>query len=174
MSTTTVKTCSFKQKNYTKIQSIATKTALLLSLWSCTTSSVPEPNVTWDTYVNSRYGFEFPYPNDWNAQPKGINNDGIVLVSPKNNSVEIRAWAANRLPESLAPNSTTTINHNFKTAEGVSGVLLVEIDQQLSSMTLSLTQNEIEYHWQGRSQNQEFSDYYHLFYYIAYQYRIRD
>ncbi|MEA5582970.1 hypothetical protein VB620_16675 [Nodularia harveyana UHCC-0300] len=174
MSTTTVKTCSFQQRIYTKIQSLGSKTALLLSLWSCTATSLPAPNVTWDTYTNSRYGFEFPYPNNWNALPAKTNNDGIILVSSKNNSVEIRAWAANRLPESIATNSQTTINPNFKTAQGVSGVLLVEIDQQISSMTLSLTQDQVEYHWQARSENQDFSDYYNLFYYIAYQYRIPD
>ncbi|TVP63881.1 MAG: hypothetical protein EA343_06675 [Nodularia sp. (in: Bacteria)] len=172
MSTTTVKTCSLKQKIYTKIQSLGGKTALLLSLWSCTATSFPAPGVTWNTYHNYRYGFEFPYPSNWNALPAKANNDGIILVSPKNDSVEIRSWAAYRLPDSMTPNRQTTNQPNFQTGQGVSGVLLVEIDQQISSMTLSLIQDEVEYYWQARSQNQEFSDYYDLFYYIAYQYRI--
>ncbi|MDB9303873.1 MULTISPECIES: hypothetical protein [Cyanophyceae] len=87
--------------------------------------------------------------------------------------MEIRAWAANRLPEPRE-NTKTTINPNFQTAQGVSGVLIVEIDQQTSSMSLSLTQDQVQYYWQARSQKQEFSDYYHLFYYIAYQYRIQE
>lgn len=174
MSITTVKTCSLKLKIYTKIKTIGGQTALLLSLWSCTASNLLPSRVTWNTYNNSRYGFEFPYPSNWNALPAKANNDGIVLLSPKNNSVEIRAWAAHQLPESIEQNSKTTSKPNFQTDQGVSGVLLVEIDQQISSMTLSLTQDEVQYYWQARSQNQEFSDYYHLFYYMAYQYRIRE
>ncbi|MDB9349669.1 hypothetical protein [Nodularia spumigena] len=87
MSTSTVKTCSFKQKIYTKIQSLGGKTVLLFSLWSCTATSLPAHDVTWNTYNNSRYGFEFPYPSNCNPLPAKVNNDGIVLVSPKNNYV---------------------------------------------------------------------------------------
>jgi hypothetical protein len=174
MSTTTVKTCSFKQNIYTKISQISSKTALLLSLCSCTAISVPGNNVTWKTYVNYRYGFEFPYPNDWKTLAASANNDGIVLASPENDTVEIRAWAANQLPELPETKHKTTINPNFQTAQGVSGVLQVEIVEEISTMTLSLNQNNVAYHWQARSQNQEFLDYYHLFYYIAYNYRIRN
>ena len=173
MSSTTVKTCSLKQRIYTSIISLGGKTALLLSLWSCTGSSFLAPKVTWNTYTNSRYGFEFPYPSNWNTLPAKANNDGIVLVSPINNYVEIRSWAAHQLPVLIEQNSKITHNPNFKTAQGVSGVLLVEVDQQITSMSLSLTKDEVQYFWQGRSQNEEFSDYYRLFYYIAYQYRIQ-
>ncbi|MDB9373746.1 hypothetical protein [Nodularia sphaerocarpa] len=174
MSTTTVKACSLQQKIYTKITNLGGKTALLFSLWSCTGSSFLAPKVTWNTYTNSRYGFEFPYPSNWNALPAKANNDGIVLVSPNNAYVEIRAWAGYQIPESREQNSQTTHNPNFQTGQGVSGVLLVEVDQQISSMTLSLTKDQVQYYWQARSQNEEFSDYYHLFYYIAYQYRIQE
>ncbi len=174
MFTTTVKTCSLQSKIYTKIKQLGGKTALLLSLWSCTGSSFLAPKVTWNTYNNSRFGFEFPYPSNWNTLPDKANNDGIVLVSPRNNYVEIRAWAAHQLPESIAENSKTTHKPNFQTEQGISGVLLVEVDQQISSMSLSLTQDQIQYYWQARSQNEEFSDYYHLFYYIAHQYRVRE
>jgi hypothetical protein len=115
MSTNTVKTCSFKQKIYTKTKSLGGKTVLLFSLWSCTATSLPAPDVTWNTYNNSRYGFEFPYPSNWNPLPAKVNNDGIVLVSPKNNYVEIRAWAANRLPDSKE-NTKTTINPNSRSS----------------------------------------------------------
>lgn len=174
MSTTTVKTCSLKPNIYTKFSRISSKTALLLSLCSCTAISLPGNNVTWNTYVNYRYGFEFPYPSDWKRLPATTNNDGVVLVSPENDTVEIRAWAANRIPELPEQKNQTTINPNFQTAQGVSGVLKVEITQEISTMRLSLNQNNVEYHWQARSQNQEFSDYYHLFYYIAHNYRIRN
>ncbi|MDH6057816.1 hypothetical protein [Umezakia ovalisporum] len=173
MSITTVKTCRLRKSIYTKIQRLCSNTVLLLSLWSCSTTTFSITHVTWNTYNNSRYGFQFPYPSNWNPLPSTANNDGIVLVSPRNNSVEIRAWAGNRLPESIRQNSKTTINPNFHTAQGVPGVLLVESDQQITSMKLSLTQDQVEYHWQARSQNQQFSDYYHLFYYIAHQYQIR-
>ncbi|WP_414550239.1 hypothetical protein [Anabaena sp. CCY 0017] len=174
MSTTTVKTCSLKQRIYTKIISLSSKTALLLSLWSCTGGSFLAPKVTWNTYTNSRYDFEFPYPSNWNTLPDQANNDGTVLVSPINNYVEIRAWAGYQIPESIEQNSKITHNPNFETAQGVSGVLLVEVDQQITSMSLSLTKDEVQYYWQARSQNEEFSAYYHLFYYIAYQYRIQE
>jgi hypothetical protein len=61
---------------------------------------------------------------------------------------------------------------NFQTAQGISGVLLVEVNQQVGSMTLTLTQGQVKYYWQGRSKSQDFQDYYRLFYYIAQQYRI--
>ncbi|OYD92930.1 hypothetical protein CDG76_19685, partial [Nostoc sp. 'Peltigera membranacea cyanobiont' 210A] len=57
-------------------------------------------------------------------------------------------------------------------AQGVAGVLLVEVERGVSSMTLTLTQSQVKYHLQGRSKSQEFQNYYRLFYYIAQQYRI--
>ncbi|WP_414565275.1 MULTISPECIES: hypothetical protein [unclassified Anabaena] len=174
MSTTTVKTCRHQQKNYTKIANIGGAVILLLSLWGCTATNFQDSPVTWNTYKNSRYGFEFPYPSNWKTLPVPGNSDGIALVSPQNEAVEIRSWAVNLLPESITTetNSKTKITPNFQTDQGISGVLLVEIDQEISLMKLSLIQDEVEYYWQGRSQNLEFPSYYPLFYYIAQQYRI--
>jgi hypothetical protein len=148
--------------------------ALLCMLWGCTGSSFNTSGLTWKTYSNSRYGFEFPYPSNWTSLPAPDNDDGIGFVSPQKKSVEIRSWAGNRLPDSLTKNRDvkTTIDPNFRTVQGVSGVLVVEVDQRVSSMTLTLTQGQIKYYWQGRSQSQEFQAYYNLFYYIAQQYRI--
>jgi hypothetical protein len=174
MSTTTVKTCSFKQNIYTKLCQLSSQTALLLSLCSCTAMSLPGNNVIWKTYVNYRYSFEFPYPTDWNALPASTNNDGVVLVPPEKDTVEIRAWASNQIPEFPEQKNKTTINPNFQTAQGISGVLQVDIAEEISTMRLTLNQNNVVYHWQARSQNQEFSDYYHLFYYMVYHYRIRE
>ncbi|WP_017655889.1 hypothetical protein [Fortiea contorta] len=145
-----------------------------MMLWGCATSSFNASALTWKTYNNSRYDFEFPYPSNWTSLTAPENADGIVLVSPPKNTVEIRSWAGNRLPESLSKDGKvkTTTNPNFRTVQGVSGVLVVEVDQQVSSMTLTLTQGQVKYYWQGRSRSQEFSDYYNLFYYIAQQYRI--
>jgi hypothetical protein len=130
--------------------------------------------VTWKTYSNSRYNFEFPYPSTWTSLPPPENNDGIAFVSPQNNSVEIRGWAGNRLPDSAITdkNAKKTINPNFKTNQGVFGVLEVEVGSQESSMTLTLTKGQVKYYWQGRSKASEFSNYYRVFYYIAQEYRI--
>ncbi len=169
MSIAMVKTCILSS-----LMRIIYTGVLIIMLWGCATSSFNTSGVRWKTYSNSRYSFEFPYPSSWASLAAPDNNDGIVFVSPQKNSVEIRAWAGNRLPEPLNKNRDvkTTINPNFQTVQGVSGVLVVDVDPQVSLMTLTLTQGRIKYYWQGRSQSQEFQDYYSLFYYIAQQYRI--
>ncbi|MEA5504241.1 hypothetical protein VB735_14170 [Halotia wernerae UHCC 0503] len=167
---TTVEACRLGQIIYTNIQTTGVAIALLIILWGCSAPSLNGSDLTWKTYHNERYGFEFPYPSNWTALSAPINDDGIALISPQNNTVEIRAWAVNRLPNLLTKDQN--INSNFQTAQGVSGEMLVEVGQQVSLMKLTLTQGQVKYYWQGRSQNQEFPDYYRLFYYIAQQYRI--
>jgi hypothetical protein len=166
MSTAVVKTHSLWRTIYTH--------ALLVILWGCGASNLNTSDLTWKTYSNSRYGFEFPYPSNWTALPTPDNGDGIAFVAPQKTSVEIRAWAGKQLLKSPSKNrdAKTTINPNFQTAQGISGVLVVEADQQVSSMTLTLTHGQIKYSWQGRSPTQEFANYYNLFSYIARQYRI--
>ncbi|WP_066379358.1 MULTISPECIES: hypothetical protein [unclassified Anabaena] len=134
---------------------------LCFMLWGC---SAPG----WKTYSNSRYGFGFPYPSNWEALAAPSNDDGMAFVSPRNKTVEIRGWASNQL--SAASNTATS--PNFQTVQGVSGVLLVEVGDTVSSMQLTLEQNQVRYYWQGRSPSPEFPDYYRLFDYIAQQYRI--
>ncbi len=174
MFTGAVKTCSFRQKIYTNSYSIGRAIALMMMMWGCTAPGFNAKDLSWKTYKNSRYGFELIYPSNWTALPAPENDDGIAFVSPQNNTVEIRSWAGNRLSESNSkdPEAKTTINPNFQTAQGVSGVLVVEVGQQVSSMTLTLTHSQIKYYLQARSQSQEFQDYYRLFDYIALQYRI--
>jgi len=162
-----VKTCISSIKKYTKYQTLAGAIALSLMLWGCIAPSVNVSDTQWKTYKNSRYGFEFPYPSNWNVLAAPENADGIALVSPRNQSVEIRAWASNRLPD-----GANNLNSNFQTTQGVSGVLLIEVDHQVSLMKLTLNQGKVTYYWQGKSQSQDFSKYYPLFYYIAQQYRI--
>jgi hypothetical protein len=157
-------------KKYTNAQAIGVAIVLLIILWGCAAPSFNGSDFRWKTYRNERYGFEFPYPSNWTALRTPTNDDGIALVSPQSNTVEIRAWAVNKLPDLFTKDQK--INSNFQTAQGVSGIMLVEVDQQVSLMKLSLTQGQVKYYWQGRSQNQEFPDYYRLFYYIAQQYRI--
>ncbi|MFH7025197.1 MAG: hypothetical protein ACHBN1_07290 [Heteroscytonema crispum UTEX LB 1556] len=164
-----VKTSGLRQR-YAIAGGVGGVISLLIMLSGC---SVPGFNaITWKTYSNSRYGFEFPYPSSWTSLPPPENDDGIAFVSPQNNTVEIRGWAGNRLPESIDKDAKKTINSNFKTAQGVSGVLVVEVGSKVSLMTLSISQSKVKYNWQGRSPSEDFQDYYRVFYYIAQQYRI--
>lgn len=141
-------------------------------LYGCTATGFNAETIAWKTYNNSRYGFEFPYPSNWTSLIAPENNDGIAFVSPHHNSVIIRSWASHQIPKFTITDREIKINPNFQTTQGISGVLVVEVNQQVSSMTLTLTQGQVQYYWQGRSKGQEFPDYYHLFYYIAQQYRI--
>ncbi|MEA5617371.1 hypothetical protein VB711_05895 [Cronbergia sp. UHCC 0137] len=143
-------------------------------LWGCSGNGFESSNQTWKTYRNSRYGFEFPYPGNWDALANPDNSDGIVLVSPQDKTVEIRSWAGKELPKSgnLEEEMAKKTNHNFQTAQGVSGILVVKVDQQVSSVRLTITRNQVEYYWQGQSNSQKFETYYRLFYYIAREYRI--
>ncbi|MBD2359003.1 hypothetical protein H6G41_31200 [Tolypothrix sp. FACHB-123] len=172
MSTATVPACGLGRKIYFNAQRLSRAIALVIMLWGCTAPGFNTSNVVWKTYTNNRYGFEFPYPSNWNALPPPDNNDGIAFVSPQKSSVVIRAWAGNRLPESSNPDAKITVNPNFKTAQGIPGVMVVEVGQQGSSMTLTITQGQVKYYWQGRSENQDFTDYYRFFYYIAQQYKV--
>jgi hypothetical protein len=156
-----------RQFFYTRITWISAAIACLLILYGCFAPSLDVTDITWKTYKNSRYGFEFPYPSNWKTLLKPTNADGIVFVSPKNNSVEIRSWASNQILESTKPQQL-----NFQTTQGLTGILEVEVGNSVSAMTLTLTQNQVKYNWQGRTPSKEFQNYYPLFYYIAQQYRL--
>ncbi len=148
--------------------------ALSVIVGGCTiTTGFNISNQTWKIYNNARYGFEFPYPSTWKSLPSD-NGDGIVFTSPKNHTVEIRSWAGMQLPEGIIPekNAKISINPNFTTAQGVSGVLTVEVGQQESVMTLKLAQGKLKYYWQGKAPSPEFDNYYRLFDYIANSYKI--
>ncbi|MFN6519200.1 MAG: hypothetical protein RMY29_032555 [Nostoc sp. CreGUA01] len=174
MTTATVKTSCLTQKIYRFGFSLSPAIALLIILWGCTATDLNVEAITWKTYSNSRYGFEFPYPSNWTSLAPPENDDGIGFISPDNNSVEIRGWAIQQLPNLIVKEREfgKKIKPNFQTAQGISGVLVVEVDRQATSMTLTLTHNQVKYHWQGRSNSKEFPNYYRLFYYIAQQYRI--
>ncbi|MEH1871260.1 MAG: hypothetical protein V7K73_07485 [Nostoc sp.] len=144
--------------------------ALLIILWGCTANDFNAKAIAWKTYSNSRYGFEFPYPSNWTSLAAPENDDGIAFISPQDNSVEIRGWASQQLPNNRE--SVKKIKSNFQTAQGVSGVLVVEVSQQVGKVTLTLTQSQVKYCLQGRSKSQDFQNYYRFFYYIAQRYRI--
>ncbi|MFW9257703.1 hypothetical protein [Nostoc sp. CALU 546] len=164
------KTCSLGRIIYRFAASVSGVIALLIILWGCTANDFNAGAIAWKTYSNSRYGFEFPYPSNWTSLAVPTNDDGIAFISPQDNTVEIRGWASQYLPNDQETGKK--LKSNFQTAQGVSGVMVVEVDQRVGSMTLTLTQSQVKYYWQGRSKSQEFPEYYRLFYYIAQQYRI--
>ncbi|MEH1818166.1 MAG: hypothetical protein V7L31_03555 [Nostoc sp.] len=168
------KTCSLGRRIYRFAASVSGVIALLIILWGCTANDFNAGAITWKTYTNSRYGFEFLYPSNWTPLAAPANDDGIAFISAQDNSVEIRGWASHQLPNSIVTDqeSVKKIKPNFQTTQGVSGVVVVEVDQQVGSMTLTLTQGQVKYYLRGRSKSQKFQDYYRLFYYIAQQYRI--
>jgi hypothetical protein len=149
----------------------ATCILVLLGLWGCkafdSTSTTP-----WKTYSNQRYGFEFLYPSNWIELPSPENNDGSAFVSPEKKSLSIRGWAGNQLQTPISEDKTAKRISNFKTNQGVSGVLVVEIGREISTMTLIISGKQVKYYWQGQSASQDFDNYYRFFYYIAQQYRI--
>ncbi|WP_413174147.1 hypothetical protein [Anabaena azotica] len=146
-------------------------TAMILS--GCTITNIYASEVTWKTYSNTRYSFEFPYPSNWNSSGTSDNNDGIAFVAPNNRNVEMRAWASRHLEVNIQEQYSREQTQNFQTAEGVFGVMSVDVGQQTTSMTLTITQGQVKYYWRGQSNSKEFKEYYRLFYYIAQQYKIR-
>jgi hypothetical protein len=154
------------------VSSISTiGTAIILS--ECNITNIfYASEVTWKTYSNTHYSFEFPYPSNWNSSGNSDNNDGIAFVTPNNRNVEMRAWASKHLEVSIHEQYSREQTENFQTAEGVFGVLSVEVGQQTTSMTLTITQGQVKYNWRGESNSKEFKEYYRLFYYIAQQYKI--
>ncbi|AFZ59346.1 hypothetical protein [Anabaena sp. PCC 7938] len=170
MSIAAVKTYNLRRIIVTLVSGVGT--AMIFS--GCGNSFLTS-KITWETYHNPRYGFEFPYPSNWNSSTPPDNNDGVTFISPQNQNTEIRAWASKELPESIIQDQETIkqIDHNFETDQGVSGVMVVEVGQQMSSMKLTITQGQVTYYWQGQSNSKEFRDHYRLFYYIAQQYKIR-
>ncbi|WP_016953044.1 hypothetical protein [Anabaena sp. PCC 7108] len=171
MSSAAVKTYNLRRVIVGLVSGVGT--AIMFS--GCSATNFQNSKLTWETYHNFRYGFEFPYPSNWTALTAPDNNDGVTFVAPQNQNVEISAWAGNQLPESITQDIKTvkTIDENFQTAQGVSGLLVVEVGKEVSSMKLTITQGQLKYYWQGKSNSQEFRYYYRLFYHIAQQYKIR-
>jgi hypothetical protein len=151
---------------------------LILMLLSCRPSNLGIPN-NWDTYHNSRYGFDFPYPSHWIPFPMPDNRDGRAFRDPKTPSLEIRGWAANKLVEIQASSpkkpdqeSSNPQRQNFTTDQGLTGELQVEVGTDISLMTLTLSQDKVQYNWQGQCESKQFADNYRLFYSVATQYRL--
>jgi len=143
---------------------------LYLMLWGCIDNDFQVKDVRWKTYKNNRYGFEFPYPNTWQQLGNPDNSDGIALVSPNKKNVEIRAYASKPLLKFATENPQPV--PNFRTHQGFSGVLAVEAGEKVTVIKLTISQENLEYHWQGQSGSKDFQNYYRLFYYIAQEYKI--
>jgi hypothetical protein len=91
---------------------------------------------------------------------------------------EIRGWAANQLSETVdsqtkkeghrfnlepspssmpAKDSPKFQEQNFTTEQGVTGKLRVEIGSDTSLMTLTLSQGNVLYNWQGQCNSEQFA-----------------
>jgi hypothetical protein len=162
------------REQFTSVAKHAGRTVVLFALSGCAGANFNFSSVTWKTYNNSRYGFEFPYPNNWTTLPAPENDDGVAFVAPYNQSVEIRGWAGNRLSDltNKRQNAQQSVKSNFQTKQGILGVLVVEVTPQVSAVTLTLVKGQVKYYWQGRCKSEDFDQYYRFFYYIAQQYKI--
>ncbi|MFO5471137.1 MAG: hypothetical protein ACLBM3_17110 [Dolichospermum sp.] len=144
-----------------------------LMVWGCNTNDFQVKDVTWKTYKNDRYGFEFPYPHTWQELRNPDNSDGVVLVLPNKKNLEIRSYASKPvLKFSPKTQEHQEQGYNFRTNQGVFSVLTVEVKEKVTIIKLTITQAELEYYWQGQSDSQDFQNYYRLFYYIAQEYKI--
>jgi hypothetical protein len=143
---------------------------LYLMLWGCIDNDFQVKDVTWKTYKNNRYGFEFPYPNTWQELKNPDNSDGVVLVLPNKKNLEIRSYASKPLLK--FSRKTQGKVYNFRTNQGVFSVLTAEVREKVTVIKLTITQEKLEYFWQGQSDSQEFKKYYRLFYYMAQEYKI--
>jgi hypothetical protein len=138
----------------------------------------------WQTYRNPRFGFEFLYPDGWLFSIPPENQDGMAFNDPRNPAVEIRGWASliRNLPSekskaltSVKPNSVKPSGPmpvNFTTEQGLASNLSVQIEKQVSSLELTLTQGGVQYRWRGTAPSQQFDDYYRFFYFVASRYRL--
>ena len=139
-----------------------------------------DPQNGWEIYRNPRYGFEFPYPKAWVAEPPPDNLDGQVFRAPDRPGVEISGWAS-QIPDDISDDarespaatvSPNPVEQNFVTEQGLSGELEVQIASEISSLNLTLVQDGVVYRWQGRSPSDRFEDYYKFFSYVASQYQV--
>lgn len=140
-------------------------------LSSCSSTNSMQSN-SWKVYSNERYSYQFPYPSNWFEARVSSNADGQAFRHPQNPAVEMRAWAGYDLSNYKNEETQGTGARNFTTEKGLAGELKVHIGQETSSMTLTLIEGQVQYHWQAEAPSQQFDDYYKFFYYVASQYDV--
>jgi hypothetical protein len=154
-----ISTADYKISNWRQIISVLVSsigTAITIS--GCSANGFQSSTEQWKTYTNPRYGFEFPYPSNWTPITPD-NNDGVAIVSTKNPQTEIRAWATKELPQLQTPEQNIQnqqIDQNFKTAQGLTGVMIVDTNQQISSIKLTILHRQTKYHWHAQTSNKDF------------------
>ncbi len=143
-------------------------------LWGCQPAA--EDGSNWAVYRNSRFGFQFAYPAAWVPAPRPSNRDGQAFHPPQNPDIELRGWASKQLTNDgqfFSPNpGTTPPIPNFETNQGRLGELTVNLGPETSSLMLTLAQQGVEYHLQGRSPSRQFATYYQTFYTAAQRYQL--
>jgi hypothetical protein len=156
---------------------------LVALLFGCGSSAI-ESSGNWRIYRNARYGFEFPYPDNWVAGEAPANGDGQVFSDRLNSALEIRGWAGYNIAgtagrewkrkskKNSIDHNSSPLQENFTTEQGVVGRLKVELGSQESSMTLTLVRGDVRYNFQGKAPSKQFADYYKFFYYVASQYQV--
>lgn len=144
---------------------------VLLLLGSCSARSIHSA-VSVKTYKNQRFGFESIYPETWRATPPPSNLDGQTFYHPQNPDIQISVWAGYQVPSSQSDRSSANSSQNFTTRQGLSGALTVEVGTQTSLIHLTVVEERVSYHFEGRSPSLEFADYYRLFYDLASEYQI--
>jgi hypothetical protein len=134
---------------------------VLISVSAC---SATPPSSNWKIYQNPRYGFTFPYPQQWQAQPPPENLDGQIFTHPDRPEIQIQGFAV--------PGESLQSGTNFVTNQGIKGVLTPTVETTTSRLTLRIYSNQVYYVWEGRSPSSEFAQYYPLFEQIAREYTI--
>lgn len=141
-------------------------------LSSCSSTTSIQSN-SWKVYSNERYGYQFPYPSNWEAARVSSNLDGQAFRDPQHPGVEMRAWAGYDLLNAInIEEQPAQVASNFTTADGLPGELKVNIGPQKTLMKLTLVKGQVQYHWQAEAPSQQFDDYYKFFYYVASEYDV--
>lgn len=153
-----------KQELWRKALKALIPLCVLISVSACSAHS---PSSNWKIYQNPRYGFTFPYPHQWQAQPPPENQDGQIFSHPDRPEIQIQGFAQSQVEPQGLENGP-----NFVTNQGIKAVLTPTLETTTSRLTLRIYSHQVYYVWEGRSPSSEFAQYYPLFEQIAREYTI--